>query len=257
MKIIIDTTIATDNITSIIASSADASFPVTNLQDDFTTNLWKAESGIVSAILTLGVSKGSAVELFNTNATSITITVGTGGDYEIESTHELESTFELESTESVTTVCLLSGTNGRLWADYTAFTGPHIIKIMLIAASVVNAGIVRAGNVEEFIDPAFGLSESSIDYSIEKELNNGADYFRKRNIVRTFDNLEMFETKANAFKFKHDIFDAVGPKPLAIRLSNTLTDQEFILFAKRVGQPTIEPKSSTHWSIKCGFKEVI
>lgn len=90
MKIIIDIDTLTDNVTSISASSSDANFPVTNLRDNFTTNLWKAASG-TTATITLLVSKGSAIELLNTNATSVVVSAGSGETYEDETDWSLVS----------------------------------------------------------------------------------------------------------------------------------------------------------------------
>lgn len=258
MKIIIDTDLKTDNVTSIIASSENASFPASNLQNDYTTDVWQAAAGVLVADIVLAVSKGSAVELLNTNAISVTVTIGTGGEYDFEAGYSAEAGYLLESSESVTTVYSLPGTGGRLWSDYTEQTVPHVVLLHLVAADTVSAGIVRAGNVEEFRDPAYDFVEASNDYSIERELNNGADYFRKRNVVRRFENLSIIETRINAWIFKHDIFDAVGPKPLAIRLtSNGFTDDEFVLFAKRISSPQIIPFSGTHCRIEFDLKEVI
>jgi hypothetical protein len=259
MKIIIDTALGTDNVTSVTASSEDAAFPVTNVQNDFTTDLWKAASGIVSAILTIAASKGSAVELLNTNATSATVTVGSGGYYTLEAAFSLEAGFSLETdATATTTVYSLPGTAGRLWAEYSAYTTPHIIQIVLTAAATVYAGIVRAGNVEQFHDPAAKFSEAAKDYSIERELNNGADYFRKRNIVRTFSGMKIMETQANALKFKMSVWDKVGPKPLAIRLAHAnVSDDEFILFAKRVSSPRLDYLTPTLTQITFDLKEVV
>lgn len=256
MKIIIDTDLLSDNITSIVASSEDADFPVENLQDDFTTNLWKATA--VSATLTIAVSKGSAIELLNTNAVSVSAVIGTGGDYELEAGYELETGYELEMSESTTIVSVLPGSHGRLWIDYPVYTVPHIIKLTLTAnGENVSAGICRAGNVESFNDPLYGLKESSDDYSIEKDLNNGASYFRKRNVVRTFSGLELIETRANAFLFKMSIFDAVGPKPLAIRLTDLVTDDKFILFAKRTSPPQLTHNLPNYTNVSFELREVI
>jgi hypothetical protein len=259
MKIILDTDLRTDNVISITASSEDASFPATNLQDDFTTNLWKAASG-TTATLTVNVSKGSALEIINTNATEMTISVGSGETYEDEAGWTIEDGYEY-SADEVTSVTAenLPGSGGRIWVDYSEFSGAHVITIAITAATVPSAGILRAGLVQQFKDPAPGIQEGSADFSIEKELNNGADYFRKRNVVRTFENIEMVETRANAFKLKHDIFDAVGPEPLAIRLFDgaNVTDDEFIVFAKRVSTPTIEHLTSTHSRITLSLREVI
>lgn len=260
MKIIIDTDLLTDNITAISASSEDVAggFPASNLLNDFTTDLWRAAPGVVSATLTLSVSKGSAIELINTNATSAVITVGTGGNYSPESGFQLETGFQFEtSIQGSPTIFDLPGVNGRIWYDYSSFSYPHIVKIELVADSTLYAGIVRAGNVEQFNDPQYKFKEGSTDYSIEKELNNGADYFRKRNIVKKFSNIQFLDSRANAFKLKHDIFDAVGPKPLAIYLVDTQTDKEFILFAKRISSPEIEYAYRNFFMISMDLKEVI
>lgn len=259
MKIIIDTDLLTDNITSLAASLEDDDFLVGNLRDNFTTNLWKAATG-TTATLTLQVSKGSSVELLNTNAISAIITAGSGEAYTLETGYSLETGYLLVDDEVAVIVAhSLPGNAGRLWADYSLFAGPHVVKIDLTALAPVSAGIVRAGNVEEFKDPEPSNSEGSTDYSIEKEMNNGADYFRKRNVVRTYDALQMIETRVNAWKFKHLIFDAVGPQPLAIRLIQNVNidDDEFVLFAKRIDPPSVEHLSKIYSRITFNLREVI
>jgi hypothetical protein len=243
MKIIIDTALKKDNVTSITASSADTNFPAANLQDDFTTNIWRAAAGGTTGItLTIVVAKGSAIELLNTNAISASMTVDPGGG----------------AVAVPITSYKLSGEAGRLWAEYGPYTGSHTIVLTLSAASEVSAGILRAGNVETFIDPQYNSQEDSKDYSIELELNDGSNYFRKRNVVRQFSSLAMIELRANAFKFKHDIFDAVGPQPLAMRLADKkITDAEFVLFAKRINAPKLTHLSPIYTKIDFDLKEVV
>ena len=219
MKIIIDTALKKDNVTSVVASSSDANFPAANLQDDFTTNIWRAATGGTTGItLTIVVAKGSAIELLNTNAISASMTVDPGGG----------------PVSVPITSYKLSGEAGRLWADYGPYTGTHTIVLTLSAASEVSAGILRAGNVETFNDPEYLLAEGSNDYSVELELNDGLDYFRKRNVAPTFPNIQIFDTWAKANFLKHDIFDAVGPQPLAIYLISGLTGAEYVFFGKRI-----------------------
>jgi len=260
MKIIIDIDTLTDNVTSISASSSDANFPVTTLRDNFTTNLRKAASG-TTAHITLLVSKRTAVELPNTNSTSVVVSAHSGEAYTNEDGWSLEEDWSYTNDEFVVTskIYNLPGAAGRLWAEYDEFTEPHTLTLSLISDSVPNAGIIRAGVVEEFRDAAPKHGENSIDYSIEKELNNGADYFRKRNVVRTFDNLTMYETRENAWRFKHRIFDAVGPQPLAIKLfsNSSILDHEFIIFAKRIDPPEIEHETKIKSWVTFSLREVI
>jgi len=262
MKIIIDTASTTapyDNVTSITASSADASFPDDNMRDSFTTNVWKAASG-TTATITLAVSKGSAVEILNTNATSVTITAGIWESYEDETGWSLDGDYSYAVDEvAVSALENLPGEGGRVWADYPEILLPHVVTISITAATAPSAGIVRAGAVEEFRDPGPEHEEDSVDFSVEKELNNGADYFRKRNVVRKFTGLSMIETRANAWTFKHDIFDRVGPCPLAIKLFSDpgITDDEFIIFAKRTDPPKLRHITSALTRISFSLREVI
>jgi hypothetical protein len=234
MKVIFDKTTLTDNVTSVTADSEDANFPVENLQDDFTTNVWKATA--TTATLTVYVSKGSALEILNTNATSAIVKAISGEDYDFEAGWAFEAGWDFAANivETATVVYSLPGTGGRLWADYSLFAVAHTVTVELTAAANVYAGILRAGNVETFPDPALGLGESAIDYSVEKELNIGASYYRKRNVVRQFNEISLIDTRANCFALKHEIFDAVGPEPLAIRIisGGSITDWEFVAFAK-------------------------
>ena len=263
MKVIIDTDSTTapyDNVTSISVDSEDANFPKENMRDDFTTNLWRAAAGVLTAKITLQVSKGSGVMLMNTNATSVVVEAGSGESCANESGWVYETGYANADDEVATiSVYSLPGKGGRLWADYSVFTVPHIVTITLTAAAAVYAGIVRAGVVEEFRDPTWDLGEGSIDYSIERELNNGANYFRKRNVIRQYDNISIIETRANCWKLKHDIFDAVGPQPLAIRIiQNALfTDWEFVVFAKRASLPQINHINNAYSRVNFGLQEVI
>ena len=260
MKILIDTDLLTDDVTAYTASSSDASYPAANMRDNYPGNVWKAASG-TSATIRLVVSKGSTVAMFNTNATVVTVATTKGDTYYVNESgyaNESGNVYQLAITTAVS-VSDLSGANGKLWAEYTEQTVPHIVTIVLTAGAAPSIGVLRAGNVEEFENPGRdGMGEGSVDYSIEATMPNGANYFRKRDVVRTHSGLSMIETRANAFIFKHDIFDAVGPMPLAVRLAaDSITDDELIVFAKRANPVTIEHITSTLTRINFELQEVI
>ena len=262
MKIIIDPTLTTapyDNVTSCVASTEDADFPDENMRDNFTKNVWKATGS--TATIQVQCNKGSSVCIINTNATSVVIKAGSGDSYTPESGFAYEAGF-VDADDEVATIVVsdLSGEHGLAWADYSEFTLPHLLTIELETdGDPVEVGVLRAGNVEEFADPAYNHSESSIDFSIEKELNNGADYFKKRNVVRVFDNLEMIETRVNAWKFKHDIFDYIGPQPVVIRMvqNDNITDDEFVAYVKRSEPPRLQHLTISHTRINYSLKEAI
>jgi hypothetical protein len=257
MKIIFDPDIKSDNITSVVASSSDTYFSVLNLRDDYTTNLWRTTSGATTGYIQAGVSAGSAVELLNTNATSATITVGTGGTYSLEAGGSNEAGYSLEANSSIlSSVVNLPGTAGRLWAEFTNQTTPFIVRIDLVASSTLTAGIIRAGKVQQFNDPAPGFSETTKDFSIEMELNNGANYFRKRNTIRTFSNLQMIDSRTDAYIFKR-VFDGLGPKPVAIKLFDSQTDSKYVIFAKRESLPQITHISNANSEMQLSLTEVV
>jgi hypothetical protein len=262
MKIIFDkdsTSTSYDNVQSFSVDSEDANFPKENLRDDFTTNVWRAEA--VTATITVNVSKGSAVEVLNTNATSATVTAISGEEYTFEAGWSFEATWAFAANVEVSAVMVYSlpGSGGRLWADYSEFAAAHVVTIELTAAENVYAGILRAGYVETFPDPALGMQEGSLDYSVEKELNIGANYYRKRNVVRQFSGLSLVDTRANIWSLKHDIFDAVGPQPLAIRIvsSTAITDWEFVAYAKCLENPQMDHISNDYSRLSFTLQEVI
>jgi hypothetical protein len=265
MKFIFDSTLGSDNVYSVAASNSDPSYPASNMRDDFPTNLWRSPSGYTSACVWAYCTTGCALELLNTNATSITMTIGTGGTYQIGTatgySMSMENGYIFETTNTTITssVSNLPGTNGRFWADFPQQNQSFIIRIELTASSAVYAGILRAGNIFQINDPAPGHSESSKDYSIEMELNNGANYYVKRNVVRTFSNLNVIDSRSDAWTIKINCFDALGPKPVAIKMfdSANITDDEFVIFAKRVNPIQLTHISKNWTGITFDLKEVV
>jgi hypothetical protein len=240
MKIIFDTALQSDNVTNISASTTYSGYPVSNLQDDYLSSLWRAGVS-ATATLTVTISKGSSLALYNTNATSIGVTVSSGGGY--------------------TTKSNLNGVNGWFWLDYTYSGTSHTVTLDLTcdASQYACGGVLRAGSVITFNDPAPGITESSYDYSVEVPLSNGTNYFRKRPVVRNFTNLSIIETKTNAFIFKYDIFDMIGPKPLAIRLVQNagVSDAELVIYAKRLSSPNLVFIKSALIQINFELQEVV
>ncbi len=260
MKILIDTDLLTDDVTAYTASSSDADYPAANMRDNYPGNVWKAASG-TTATIRLVVYKGSAVALFNTNATAVAISYGAGEGYIDETGYAPETGYAYVASDSSATVEAsdLSGSGGKLWAEYTEQTLPHIVTIVLTAGAAPSIGVLRAGNVEEFRNPGRdSMGEGSVDYSIEATMPNGANYFRKRDVARTHTGLTMIEERADAFVFKHDIFDAVGPMPLAIRLAaDSITDDELIVFARRTSPVSIEHITNDLTRINFALQEAI
>jgi len=119
----------------------------------------------------------------------------------------------------------------QFWMDYpyqsTACTAT--IEMAAPAGVILRAGVFRAGPGLSLPQPAYGIVEGRKDYSIVKQLNNGARYTRKRNIVRTFSG-KMQVTRATEFYYFMDVYDQAGPDPVAILLIDDIDDREWAVY---------------------------
>lgn len=275
-----------DNISSILASAENANYPATNVQDKHPKKIWKSTGQ--TATLTLYVSSGAAVAVFATNAESVSVTIregvgldwGESQDFAIaaedgseintESGSPIMMEPEIDWTgqidwqmpESVSADYDLSGSNvGSMWADYGPKSGAHAIDLDFTAPadSVVEAGIVRAGTVKEYKDPKYGIREGLVDYSIVRELNNGAFYTRKRDIVRTFSFSVLEDRKDDTYEFLHLLAQLVGPDPVAWRLvyNSNEREWEWVVFCRFDGAPQADHIAADLSSLSVNLIEVI
>lgn len=231
-----------DLTVSIAADEEDSDWPVSNTQDDYPGNVWKATSRTAELTIVAGAG-ANAVAVFNTNATSVTMISKTGNEVAWRDGTEWRNPVTVmwreydASTYSV--YDLTTSGVGAFWAEYTDPEIQHTVYLSFVSPSgtVVQAGVVRVGTVNSFRDPKYGLKEGLIDYSIVKELNNGARYYRKRNIVRTFSGQLLEDRDVDFYKFMLDIAQTVGPAPLAWRVSTNKTNWEWVVYAALDGMP--------------------
>lgn len=230
-----------DRITAIIASEENANYPVSNVQTDYIKEKWKALSA--SATLLLSVSKGAGVAVFGTNATTLTVTAGAGltASWASGAAWASGAVWMSPDTFPVTTIYDLSASNvGALWGDYDEIAYPHVVELIFTGAagSIIEAGVVRAGDVNTYRDPNAGITEGLRDYSIIKELNAGAFYTKKRDIVRTFGFKILATRDVKFYNFLLDVIQQHGPGPLAWRIvHSSITDWEWVVYARVDGMP--------------------
>ena len=162
-----------DRSTSITADEADADYPIFNVENDYVEEKWKATSN--TARVTVVLSQGSGCFVYGTNATGIVVTIKEGAWVDSD---------ELSNTATYG----ISNGKGALWVDYDELSGEHTIWLDFTSAAgtIVEAGIVRAGDVSSFRDPSQGMQEGLSDLSIKKPLGEGAKYFKKQEVIRTF-----------------------------------------------------------------------
>lgn len=240
-----------DNITSVSADEENANFLAVNVQTDYIKEVWKATS--VDAVLTLVVSSGKGAALFGCNASSVSVTILTGldgawaaagdgnigGAWGATGDGHIGVSWAVSEFSEVTTTYDLNETGlGALWIDYTEMSIQHTIKIELTGSATIEVGVAKAGAIKEFNDPQYGITEGLRDYSLIKELSNGAMYVKKRDVVRTF-GLNFFVTRDDDFyDFMDVIYRQNGSNPLAYRLSSALTDFQWIVYARPDAMPS-------------------
>jgi len=210
-----------NKISAILANVSDAEYPASYLLDDHIKRPWKSTGD--KGTLTISVDGGTgirALALFETNAVKATITIRNYAD-----TADIIPAVTY-NTGATTWYGFITG-NGdyfkNIWHEYSATTytdcqSQHKIKIELETSSTsvqLYVGIVRAGESKDFPNPQYGLSESLQDFSIKKELNNGARYYRKRDIARTFSGNIIVDRNPDFYKFMHDVAQTAGAIPLA------------------------------------------
>lgn len=133
----------------------------------------------------------------------------------------------------------------------------HNILIEFSSSEDVHAGVVRAGTTVEFSDPEYGLQEGLRDFSIIKELNNGAIYVRKRNVVKTYSGKIIVERDRKFYEFMREIIQLNGPMPIFWWVSTNLTNTDWIVFAKPEGLPTGNHAYFSHSEIDFNIQEVV
>jgi len=231
-------------ITVIEADEENASYPITNVEDNNTQKVWKATSNdaVVSCICTAGAT---AIVVFNTNATAITVVTrqSLGLDWQPAlATFGIDwqaslATFGIdwvEQTAVTTTYDISASSIGQLWADFTTYAEGFVVSLTFTAAAgtIIEAGIIQAGIPKVYTDPLYGIQEGLKDYSILKELNSGGFYVRKRSVARTLTFRLLEDRDEDFYEFLYDVVQVVGPGPLAWRVVHKKsTDWEWIIFA--------------------------
>jgi hypothetical protein len=204
-----------EKLSSVTADTEDGSFPATYLENNKPKRYYKS-GGSNACVLTATIAANSdQISLFNTNAESAELDVKVGGIS--------QETFSIDLTSP--------HSHDRFWQSYTLQAVIHTIEITLTApvGEVVYGGVLKAGTGVVFINPKYGLGESRRDFSMIKELNNGAYYIRKKDSVRTF-SVSFEEDRATDFYNFSQVADYYGPTPFAILVVENIDDLEWAIF---------------------------
>jgi hypothetical protein len=234
----------TQTVSGSSATSENGSYPVSNLFDDKPGKLWKAADSVQTATITVAVLAGgsNSIALFNTNATSATVTAKNNGGGTVKA-----ETFTMSTA---------TRSYDRLWMEYTAQTLSHTVTIALTTtATTIEAGVVKAGVAVDFRNPKYGISEGVIDYSTVEQLSNGAKYVDKRDIVRRF-GVSILTDRATDFYNMWDIYNAYGQTPMAALIAEDILDMQWCCFGTMEGFSGSHDYLS-HTPVSFSFEETV
>lgn len=221
-----------EKITAISASSEATNWPASNLLDKYRTNYWQSTE-LGTATLTVSVSGGAnAVAIFNIpGVDTVQVVVKDSAGVVVS-----EETYDVHVIDTYLALVTNQPTvYDNVWAEYPYQSASHTVELtftMVDPSDSVQAGIVRAGLAKEFRNPEFGIQEGLKDYSIVKELNNGAIYERKRNIVRTFSGSFNAKRDRDYYIFR-DFYRSIGRAPFAAQLAHGIS-QDWTIFGRFV-----------------------
>jgi len=209
-----------EKLSTVTADTEDTEYPASNLEDSKIKKVWKSSGSNVGTLTATVSANSNKLALFGTNAVSATVTIKIGA-----------------VTQETQNFTLTSGsrTYNRFFCEYTEIAEVHTIEILLTAevGSTVYAGVLKIGYGIETNNPDYGLSEGRQDFSIIKELNNGAYYIRKRDSVRTFTVTFMGERDSVFYQFT-DAYDYFGPQACAWLLAEDIDDYQWAVLGHMI-----------------------
>ena len=129
-------------------------------------------------------------------------------------------------------------TYDRFWQEYTEQVAAHTATIKMTAASgeTIEAGIVRAGGMQTYRSPEYGISQSPRDSSIKKQLRNHAIYTKKLEIVRAY-SYSMDLVRNTEFNDLIDLYNYYGPDSFCMLITDAIDDNYWCLFGSFDSEP--------------------
>ena len=237
MKVII-----TNLVSAVTAASENALYPDDNLLDEHPKKIWQAANGVTHTSLTVSIgasTEGSAagIAIFNTNATSAIINLSDPNEVIWVDSDWIDVEWPSGAPQESVLLGEINSTSNAVWATYTGAETALEADIILDGDETLYAGVVVAGTVVSFTEPRYGIQEGLIDYSIRRELSNGAIYHKKRDVVRTFAAEIMPYREDEFYTFMHTLARENSYAPMAWRLTDQ-TGFDWTVYARLEGMPS-------------------
>lgn len=243
--------IKSNAISSISASSAMTGYPATNLLNNSPKKKWKAaDSSVTYAYIDVGVNGitgGLGLVGVIAESVFITITDPTGIIWATVVWPEVSwsSGAGISSTQVI-----VDDMNGyqNIWVSFTEINVPVTIRIELRKTSgtpdIISAGVLQVGAPTTIDHVVYPLDEGLEDYSIQRQLSNGATYYKRRDIVRAFSGVIRLE-RAKVQSFLRDVARVYGATPLMFNLAPPWGN-DFIVYGRLSAMPSASHDTPSH-----------
>ena len=227
----------------ISASSENPNYPAANLLDEHPKRKWMAaDNTVLSAVLTVsshGITGGMAFVGVVADQIAVEITDPAGITWQNVAWQNVTWNTVPEGI-SMTKEFVHNDSYSALWVEFPEFDGPVSIVITLSkdpsTADTLSAGVLVVGQFYEIPGLEYPLQEGLQDYSIIRELSNGATYRKRRDIVRTFSGTILNDRVKFFWVFMRDICRVNGTRPMMWKLCDI--DGEFIVYGRLANMPT-------------------
>jgi hypothetical protein len=229
--------------------------------DEHPKRPWKAEGSANTATITADVVGGCSDIMFaGTNAANAEVTVSDPNAIAWESGVSWESGVEWASLPAALTATVTQRSASRsLWIQLSDTVEiPCEVEVVLTGpgGEAVYAGVMVAGIAETYggRNPQYGIQQSKQDYSIFDENSNGSFYYKKRDIVRSFECQGIF-TRANSLHLQES-FGYLGKNPSAWRLTDEVGN-DWVVFGRFPDSPKINHSYFSHSVVNFNVIEVL
>ena len=241
--------IPTQNISAVTAGSEDTNYPDDNVLDLHPKKVWKANSTYTSTLTLTVAGPNNGIAVFNTNAISINVTVTDPNYFGWDATDIAWSSGDIvwaaEDAAVIDELYRLDGDSGSAWIEWPAaiITVECELTLTCESSATLYAGTVIGGQIYEFTCPQIGVTEGLVNYSIVRELQNGATYVKNRDSVRAFSftfiedrALAPAQTTSDFYRYMYDVAKVIGFNPAAWYLTE-MDDTWWIVFARFQDMP--------------------
>lgn len=211
-----------NSITSIATTSENPLYPVSNLLNEHPKKWWRVVDSTVNNVLVTAFVNGyvNSLGLVGIVAEDVKIEVRDPRSLEWDNVVWQNVDWQGEAVNVVQEKSFPDDTGSfAIWMDFDDFNDDVEVSILLSKSSntsdiTLGAGCLVVGEYVCIPGLQKGLREGLKDYSLHRELSNGARYYKKRDIVRTFSGTAILNRTPYFYDFVLDIARTYGQKPL-------------------------------------------